>query len=92
MTDVMLDIRKLLADKRLVIGTEQTLKFVKLGKLAKVYLSSNCPPALKADLQKYCGLNGIECQELAVPNEELGVWCKKPFAISVLGVLKSAIA
>jgi large subunit ribosomal protein L30e len=92
MTDLMTDIRKLLADKRLVIGTDRTLKLVRQGKLAKVFLSSNCPSKLKEDLNKYCGLNGIECQDLAVPNEELGVWCKKPFAISVLGVLKSASA
>lgn len=86
----MLEMRKLLAEKRLVIGTERTVKLVKQGKLAKVYLSSNCPPALKADLNKFCGLSGIECQDLGVANEELGVWCKKPFAISVVGVLKSA--
>jgi large subunit ribosomal protein L30e len=91
MADVAAEIRKLMADKRLVLGTEQVSKMVKQGKLAKVYLSANCPPALNADLKKYCALAGIECQELPVSNEELGVWCKKPFAISILGVLKSAV-
>lgn len=90
MADVSAEIRKLLADKRLVLGTERTLKLVRQGKLAKVYLSSNCPPTLKDDLNRYCSMNAIDCQELPVPNEELGVWCKKPFAISVIGVLKSA--
>lgn len=90
MSDAMVEMRKLLVEKRLVLGTERTIKLVRQGKLAKVYLSSNCPPRLKADLGKYCGLSGIECQELNVVNEELGVWCKKPFAISVVGVLKSA--
>jgi len=84
------EIKKLMADKRLVIGTEQVQKLVRQGKLAKVYLSANCPPRLKEDLARYCELSGIQCQELAVSNEELGVWCKRPFAISVLGVLKSA--
>jgi len=92
MADVSAEIRKLLADKRLVLGTERALKLVRQGKLAKVYLSSNCPPKLKDDLTRYCSMNGIDCQELPVPNEELGVWCKKPFAISVIGVLKSAAA
>lgn len=90
MADVSAEIRKLLAEKRLVVGTDRTLKLVRQGKLAKVYLSSNCPPKVRQDISKYCALSGIECQELAVPNEELGVWCKKPFAISILGVLKSA--
>jgi len=90
MADVSVEIRKLLGEKRLVIGTERTMKMVRQGRLAKVYLSSNCPPKLKEDLNRYCGMGSIECQELPVANEELGVWCKKPFAISILGVLKSA--
>ena len=92
MADTAVEIRKLLAEKRLAIGTELALKLVRQGKLAKVYISSNCPPKIKEDLNRYCAIDGIECQELPVPNEELGVWCKKPFAISVLGVLKSAAA
>ena len=90
MTDNAAEIRKLLADKRLVYGTGQAMKMVRQGKLAKVYLSSNCPPGVSEDLKRHCAMAGIECQELQVSNEELGVWCKKPFAISVLGVLKSA--
>ncbi len=92
MADVSVEIRKLLAEKRLVLGTERTVKLVRQGKLAKVYLSANCPPKLKEDITRYCTLASIECQELVVANEELGVWCKKPFAISVVGVLKSAAA
>jgi large subunit ribosomal protein L30e len=91
MADSTAEIRKLMADKRLVLGTAQVEKLVRQGKLAKVYLSSNCPPDVKSDLQRFCSLEGIECQELPVSNEELGVWCKKPFAISVVGVLKSAV-
>lgn len=89
MTDVAAEIRKLLTEKRLVIGTERTMKLVKQGKLAKVYLSSNCPPKVKEDLNRYCVLNDIMCERVPVPNEELGAWCKKPFAISVVGVLKN---
>ena len=90
MADTATEIRKLLADKRLAIGTERTMKMVRRGELAKVYLSSNCPPSLKDDFKRYCALDGIECQELPATNDELGVWCKKPFAISVVGVMKSA--
>lgn len=90
MADTATEMRKLLADKRLAVGTERTMKMVRKGELAKVYLSSNCPPFLKEDFKKYCALSGIECQELHATNEELGVWCKKSFAISVVGVMKSA--
>jgi large subunit ribosomal protein L30e len=90
MTGAADEIKKLQAEKRLVLGTERALKLVRQGKLAKVYLSSNCPARLKEDLNRYCAMNSIECQELPVANEELAVWCRKPFAISVIGVLKSA--
>ncbi|MEM4247414.1 MAG: ribosomal L7Ae/L30e/S12e/Gadd45 family protein [Candidatus Woesearchaeota archaeon] len=90
MVDVAAEIKKLMVDKRLVLGTERVQKLLRQGKLAKVYLSSNCPSGLKEDFVRYCALSGIECQELQVSNEELGVWCKRPFVISVLGVLKSA--
>ncbi|MEM2916602.1 MAG: ribosomal L7Ae/L30e/S12e/Gadd45 family protein [Candidatus Woesearchaeota archaeon] len=90
MNDVASEIKKLLADKRLVTGTEQAMKRLRQGKLAKVYLSANCPAMTKEDFLRHCTLAGIECQELPVSNEELGVWCKKPFAICVIGVLKSA--
>jgi large subunit ribosomal protein L30e len=90
MADTMAELRKLLAEKRLAIGTARVVKLVRQDRLAKVYLSANCPSAVKDDLTRYCGQNGIECHDLEVPNRELGVWCKKPFAISVIGVLKSA--
>lgn len=90
MNDAAGEIKKLLADKRIVAGTEQAVKLLRQGRLAKVYLSANCPAAAKEDLLRHCALAGIECQQLQVSNEELGVWCKKPFAISVIGVLKSA--
>jgi ribosomal protein L30E len=90
MADTQMELRKLLADKRLIIGTDRVLKLAKQGKIAKVYLSANCPPDVKSDLTRYCTMNGIECQDLPVQNEELGVWCKKTFAISVVGVTTSA--
>ena len=89
MADAQVEIKKLMTEKRLVIGTEATTKMVRQGKLAKVYLSSNCPDQIKEDLERYCKMAEIECQDVGVVNEELGVWCKKGYAISVLGVLKS---
>ncbi|MEM4240406.1 MAG: ribosomal L7Ae/L30e/S12e/Gadd45 family protein [Candidatus Woesearchaeota archaeon] len=90
MADATTEIRKLMADKRLVLGTARVQKLARQGKLAKIYVSANCPPALKEDFKRHCSISGLDCQELQVTNEELGVWCKKPFAISVVGVLKGA--
>jgi len=83
----MEEIRKLLESDKLLIGTDRSLKALKLGKLEKIYISSNCPDDVKETIDRYA--NGTEIINLEVPNEELGVICRKPFLISVVSVLKS---
>ena len=82
------EIKKLLKSKSLVIGTENTLKNLKLGKIDRVIFSSNCPDKVAEDLGYYAGLSNVETVKVPYPNEELGVICKKPFSISVLSILK----
>lgn len=82
------ELKKLLTAKRLVIGTERTLKYLKQGRLAKVYVSQNCPDQVKGDLQRFCTIGKVECVDVPYPNDELGTLCKKPFAISIIGVTK----
>ncbi len=82
------DIKKLLKSKNLVVGTGKTVKYLKVGKLSKVYVSSNCPADIKEDLKYYGELAQTPIIELEQTNEEIGTLCKKPFFISVLSVLK----
>ena len=82
------EIRKLLGSKGLIIGTELTLKNLKIGKILKVFVSSNCAEAVRKDIDYYAGLSSAKVIVLEEPNDELGVICKKPFSISVLSVLK----
>ncbi len=86
--DVTADIKKILKSKKLVIGTEKTLKNLKRGKASKVYETANSPERIKEDIKQYAKLSKAELIELDVPNDELGVICKKPFSISVLSVAK----
>ena len=82
------EIRKHLATKKLVIGTDETLKNIRKGLITKVYLASNCPAELVKDLNRYSKISGFEIFETKVPNDELGAVCKKPFHIVLLGVMK----
>lgn len=82
------EIKKLLKEKKLVIGTERTLKNLKLGRVDKVILTSNCPEKIQKDIEYYAGLGKAESIKIKYPNEELGIMCRKPFAISVLSILK----
>ena len=84
------EIKKMIKSGILVIGTKKTIKSLKLGKVQKVLVSSNCPASVENDINYYAGLNGTEFHKLDYPNDELSVICKKPFSISVLALLKGA--
>ncbi len=82
------DIKKMLKEKKVIIGTDRAIKGLKLGKVEKILLSSNCSEKTMEDINYYAGLSSIETVKLGYSNEELGTICKKPFSISVLSVLK----
>lgn len=82
----IVEIRKLLKGKDIIIGSEKTLKNLKLGKISKVYLSSNCSEKVRDSIKHYSKLSKTSVVNLRCLNDELGILCKKPFSISVLGV------
>ena len=82
------EIKKALFDGKAVIGTKKILNNLKSGKLETIYLSLNCPESVKKDIQYYSKLNETKIIQLKVPNDELGVLCKKTFSISILGVAR----
>ncbi len=82
------EIRKLLDTKKLIFGTERVIKQLKLGSIARVFVTSNCPDDVKEDIARYAGISKAAVVQLEISNDELGVVCKKPFSISVVGLLK----
>ena len=90
MADSINEIRKIIKDEKAVVGTKEVIKNLKLGKLKKVYLSSNCPSDVKDDILHYADISKAEVVQLKQPNDELGVLCKKPYSISILGLVKGA--
>ena len=82
------NLKKHLDNEKLVFGTEKTLKDLRKGLLEKVFLASNTKEDTKESFEKYSKLSGVKIEVLAILNDELGTVCKKPFSISVIGVLK----
>jgi len=78
------DIKKILVDKSLVIGSKRTLKKLKVGKIKMVFLAKNTAEKIKKDILN-CAKN-VEVNELEITNEELGMLCKKPYKISVVSI------
>ncbi|HLC32422.1 MAG TPA: ribosomal L7Ae/L30e/S12e/Gadd45 family protein [Candidatus Nanoarchaeia archaeon] len=84
--DDMTEFKKLLAAKKLILGTKETMKKLRAGKIGKIFLASNCDQSVRADIQRVCSLGNVQCVDLSQSNDEIGVLCKKQFAISVVGV------
>lgn len=85
---ISVELRKLLTEKKLIVGAERTMKYLKLGRLKLVYASRNCAQTIKNDLAHDSKLAKVDLKELDNSSSELGVFCKKPFPVSVVGVLK----
>jgi ribosomal protein L30E len=81
------ELRKVVAQDNVCIGTDTTLKNMRAGKLEKVLVTKNCSDDVREDIKSLS--EGVEVIELEQNNEELGIICKKPFLISVMGVLKA---
>lgn len=72
----------------LTIGKETSLRALRQGELEYVFASANAPEQALEDLSHYAGLSETKFSQLNVNAEDLGVVCKKQFAVSVVGVRK----
>jgi large subunit ribosomal protein L30e len=80
------DLKKLLKTKKVILGTDKTVKILRLGNAEKVFMSSNCPEQVQKDIAYYASLTKVPVVHLKQPNDELGTLCKKPYPVSVLSV------
>lgn len=80
------ELKKLLKADKVILGTDRTLKLLKLGSADRVFLSSNCPEDIQKDIEYYAKLSNVPLIHLKQPNDELGILCKKPYPVSVLSV------
>ena len=86
--EALTELRKHVQGSKLVIGTAAVMKLLKHNKLARIFAASNCLASIKDDLKHYGTMSDCGIVELEIPNDELGVLCKKPFSISVVGILR----
>lgn len=84
--DHITNIKKAIEDKKIIIGTERTLKALKKDSLRTVYITANCPSEVSEDIAYYSKLAQVEAVHLEQPNDELGVLCRKSFSVSVVCV------
>ena len=86
--EIVTEIKKKLKANQLIFGSRRCQKEMKLGKLDKILLASNCPETTVSDVEHCAKMVGLEVVKLDTPNDELGVLCKRQHNISVLALLK----
>ncbi|MBW2987324.1 ribosomal L7Ae/L30e/S12e/Gadd45 family protein [Candidatus Woesearchaeota archaeon] len=82
----MKDLKARLEKKTVTIGTEITLKKLKLGQVEKVLITKNCPDEIREEIMMFS--DEVKIEQLDKTNTELGVICKKTYPISIIGYLK----
>jgi len=84
------DLRKKIVDeKKIIIGYNRTLKMIKRGEVEKIFLAKNVPENIKKDIEYYQKFGNFEVEVLNYSNEEVGLLLKKTFKISVISILKN---
>ncbi len=86
--DVNKEIGQAVDTGKVILGTDKSLKAIKLGQAKLVIVSSNCPSGVLADIKRYGELANIPVHIFGKDSAELGVACCKPFLVSVLAVLE----
>lgn len=84
----MKELKAKLRERKVVLGTEGVIKKLRAGAIERVFLVRNCPEEIKKDILHFSTLANIQAGELELDNEELGVFCKKGFFVSVIGIVK----
>ncbi len=86
------EIKKMVKTTGVVLGSDRVLKLLRENQLESAYLAKNAPKLVVDDVIRYAQLNGVPCEMLDVPNDELGILCKKPFNVAAIGIKKAAAA
>ena len=87
MENAIEEIRKQLGSKNMIIGEREVMKGLLKGTIKKVYLAKNCKAQVKRDIEKSKEIASFDLEVVNLQNEELGILCKKPFSVSVIGVI-----
>ena len=83
MTDI---IKVLKSKKKLAFGRAKIEKLLQTGKLDEIFLAANFPDV--NEIKNLAGLSKTPVTVLKQTNDEMGALCKKPFSISIIGLIK----
>jgi len=81
-------IKEAVKSDSVIIGTEESIKALRNGKVEKVFMTKKIPSSIQDEIEKFASIQKVDCIPVDVLNDELGTLCKKQFPISVLSIKK----
>ena len=86
--DINKEIRQAVDTGKVILGTDKSLRVIKLGQAKLVIVTSNCPSGVLTDIKRYSGLANTPVHIFEGDSAKLGVACGKTFLVSVLTVFE----
>jgi len=80
-------IKNIVQTGQIVIGSRETIKLLKLGKVKAVIYASNIPKSLEDDLKYYSKFSNVMLIKYPGSNRELGAAIGKPFSVLMMGII-----
>ncbi len=86
----MIDVDKAIATAvktgKVLLGANSAIQSAKTGRAKMIVLASNCPKAVKEDIEYYCKLSKIPVITYKGSSIDLAALCGKPFVVSALSI------
>ena len=86
--DINREISQAVNTGRVILGSSQSVKAIKLGQAKLVVLASNCPDTVRADVKHYAKLANIPVHDYEGDSAALALACGKPFLVSIVAILE----
>ena len=77
-------LREALHSQKLIFGTRETIRHLKHGTIKLVFLSRDCNPSTKKDVEHYASLGKVNIIHMEQGSKEIAQLCKKNYPVSVL--------
>ncbi|MFH0889563.1 MAG: 50S ribosomal protein L30e [Candidatus Aenigmatarchaeota archaeon] len=84
MREIRKDLKTALEKNKVVIGTNESLKVAMSGSAKVVVYAANCPSDIRERVKAAAVKQKFDVEQFDGNSIELGTFCGKPFAVSVL--------
>jgi large subunit ribosomal protein L30e len=86
----MIDVEKAISTAvktgKVLFGANSAIQSAKTGRVKMIILASNCPRAVKEDIEYYCKLSKIPVITYKGSSVDLAALCGKLFSVSALSI------